>query len=130
MPDRGLHYLHLSIDVNLLELVDQDHRWITVDWDIAGGDLHLQPLVRGIPKLLHDRAGLLAILIHVQIVTRERLQDLWRHSPNTFRSRQHGATDCGLTFGEDVDEGLAVEREGHGLAYLRIVERWRLPVYD
>src|SRR5437763_10025177 len=42
----------------------------------------------------------------------------------------HLAANVSLPFGEDIDKALAVEREGHGPAYLRTIKWRRIPVHD
>jgi len=49
---------------SMLELVDQDHGPITIDRDIASGDLHFQAIAGVIPELLHNEAGLILLLPH------------------------------------------------------------------
>ena len=60
-----------------------------------------------------------AILLHVGPVARHGREHLRRHAPDALGRRQHRAADIALPLGENVDEGLAVERERHGPPQVR-----------
>src|SRR5439155_23121313 len=71
-----------------------------------------------------------AALADVGAVAGQCLQYLVRHPPDALRRRLHGTTAIAMSLGENVDEALAVERQGHRPAYLWIVE-WRcITVHD
>src|SRR5439155_23337263 len=52
------------------------------------------------------------------------------HTPDALRWRLHGTSNIPLPLGKNIDEALAVEREGHRPAYLWTVERGRVAVHD
>ena len=54
---------------------------------------------------------------------------LRRHAPEPAGRRLHDAADIALPFGDDVDKGLAVERQRHRPPQIGIVER-RLVAVD
>src|SRR5262249_61490887 len=68
-PTGRIYRAELAIDIDLLELVDQDHRIVPEIGQIAGYDLDLQPLVAPIAQLFHQRASLGAVLLYVRIVS-------------------------------------------------------------
>ena len=51
---------------------------------------------RAIAERLHDPASFGAVLGYIGIVTRQALQDLWRHAPDAFRWWQHSCADIAL----------------------------------
>src|SRR5207244_12675382 len=65
-PVAGLDHLQLAVDVDVLDLIDQDHRGIAIDRDVAGRDLHGEPLVGTVAELLHELARLGAIRLNIR----------------------------------------------------------------
>src|SRR6516165_8017328 len=84
-----------------------------------------QPLIRAVAELFHDLPRLGAILFDIGAVAGQGLQYLPRHAPGAVGRRQHIAADRPFPLVEDVEKGLAIERQAHGPAQLRVVERWR-----
>ena len=75
----GLDRLELAVDINLLQLVDQDDAGIAIDRQVARRHLDLEPLAWPVAQLLHQRAALLAVLLHVAAIARELPQELVWH---------------------------------------------------
>ena len=73
--------LELAVDMDVFQLVDQDDRRIPVARRITRRHLYLEPVIGSVAELLHDRAGLGAVLRHVGAIARQRLQDIRRHAP-------------------------------------------------
>ena len=65
VPDAGVDHLEFTIDVNFLELVDQDHRRIAVDRNVARGHLDFERLGLAVAQALHDIARFCAALFNV-----------------------------------------------------------------
>ena len=130
VPVARFHHLELAVDINVLELIDQDNRGIAIDRDVSRRDLEREPFVGAVAELLHELAGLRAVRLEVWPVTRDGLEHVRRHPPHSLGRRQHGGADIVLAFGENVDEGLAVERKRHGLAQIGVVERRLVAVDD
>ena len=94
-------------------------------------DLERQPLVGPVAQLLHDARGPRSrFFSHVRPVARHGVQHLLRHAPHAVLGRLHGAADIGVALVQDVDEGLAVERQHDGPPEVGIVERRRIAVDD
>ena len=83
-PDRGVDGIELTIDIDFPQLADQDHSGVAILGGIPCRDRDRQPLVGPAAQSFHDGSGLLAVLLHVGIVTRQGLEDLARHSPDPF----------------------------------------------
>ena len=130
VPVARFHHLELAVDINVLELIDQDNRGITIDRDVSRRDLEREPFVGPVAELLHELAGLRAVRLDVWPVTRDGLEHVGRHPPHPLGRRQQGGADIVLAFGENVDEGLAVERKRHGLAQIGVVERRLVAIDD
>ena len=107
-PVGGLDGIERAVDIDVFELIDQDDRGIAKDRNVSRRDRQLQPVVRPVADRLHDPAGFGAVLAHVGIVTRHRLQQLRRHAPNPGRRRLHRPADIALPLGENVDKGFPV----------------------
>ena len=78
---RGVDQLELAIEIDLLQLVDQDHRRVAIHWQVARRDLDRQPMVRPVAEFFHDLAGFRAVLLHIGIVAGQCLQEVQRHPP-------------------------------------------------
>src|SRR5260370_25874856 len=130
-PLRGLDDVDVGVDPDLLELAGEDDRRVLVERDAAGRDLERQALVGTVAQLPHDRASLLAVLLHVGAVAWHGLIDLLAQAPYALRGRLHGAAELGIALVDDVDEGLAVEGELQRLAQVWVVEAGGVPIeYD
>ena len=116
--------------INLLQLVDQDHRGVAVGGEVAGRDRHREMLVGPVAELFHQCAGLGAALLHVGMIARKSLQHLRRHAPESARRGLHNRADVALALCQDVDERLAVERERHCPPQIGIVEGRQIAVDD
>src|SRR5436190_6317762 len=130
VPYRGVHHVKFGIDIDLLELVDKDHRGIAIDRDVAGRDLELEGLLRAVSQLVHDRARLGDVLLDICAIAWQRPQHVRGHAPGALRRRLHGAADAELALAEDVIEALAIDRERQSAPQLRVIERRRLPVHE
>src|SRR5205823_8209720 len=108
VPQAGPDHFELAVDVDVLELVDQDHRGIAIDRDVARRYFDFEPLVRPVTELFHDGSGVRAVLVHVGAVTGDRAQNFLRHAPDPGRRRQHRAADIRFALVQDIHEGLAV----------------------
>src|SRR5271165_5009715 len=62
VPVGSVDRFELAVDVNLLQLVDQDHRRITVEGGVPRRHLDLEPVVRSVAELLHDVASFGSVL--------------------------------------------------------------------
>jgi hypothetical protein len=60
-PVRGVDRFELAVDLHLLQLVDQDHRWVPQVWEVAHRHLDLEPVIRPVTELMHDLAGVRAV---------------------------------------------------------------------
>src|SRR6516162_2421281 len=100
----GFDRVELSLDINLLQLVDQDDGRIPGTREITRQNLYFQPAIRPVTELLHDPAGLGAAPAYVGIVTRQTLQRLWRHAPEAVGRRLQHAADLALSLAEDMNE--------------------------
>src|SRR5262249_9206457 len=109
-PDRGVDGVELTIDIDLPQLADQDHSGIAILWGVSCRDRDRQPLVRPVAKPIHDGPGLLAVFLHVRIVTRQGLEDFGRHSPYAFGWWEHDSTDLSLPLAQDLDRRFAIQR--------------------
>src|SRR4029077_16589617 len=111
-------------------LVKEDYRRVAERRDVAGRYFHGQALAGSVAEPPHDFLSFLTVLGHIGAITGQRVQDLGWHAPHTFRWRQHDAPDIALSFGDDVDEGLAVEAQRHRPAQVRVIEGCRIRVDD
>ena len=102
---------------------DQEHCGIAPARDVAGREFRLQPLIGSVAELFHNLTRLCAVLRNIGIVAGQCLEHVLRHSPDTFRRRQHDPTNVALAVGNDVDEGLAVEAQCHCPPQIGVVER-------
>ena len=67
----GVDGFELDVDVDLLQLVDQDHGGIAVGGDVAGSEGNREPFSRPVAELPHDLARLVAVLGNVGIIARQ-----------------------------------------------------------
>ena len=123
VPDRGVDRLELGLDADLLQLVDQDHRRVAVDRDVARRDLDLERLARAVAQLLHDLARLGAVLVDVGRMAVQAGQHVLGHAPHALRRRQHGGTIEVMALAQDFAEHIVVERQHQRVAQLGTVER-------
>ena len=77
----GVDRLELAVDVDLLQLVDQDHRRISVVRNIARRHFDLEVVIEAIAERLHNLSGFCAVLPHVGIVAGQCIEHLGRHAP-------------------------------------------------
>src|SRR5215469_6118058 len=80
-PVGGVNRFELAVDVDLLQLVDQDHCRVPQIWQVAHRYRNLEPVIGSITELLHDLAGFCAVFLDVGTVARQRVQDVSRHAP-------------------------------------------------
>src|SRR5215472_7851165 len=80
-PAAALNRFQLAINVHLLQLVDQDHRRIAKDRDVARRYLNVQRLTGPVTELLHDAAGFPAVFLDIGTIAGESAQDFRGHSP-------------------------------------------------
>src|SRR5215813_13497701 len=126
---RRIDLIELAVDIDVLQLVDQQHRRVAIQLDVAGRHFDVEVFVRAVAELLHDPAAVGAVFLDVGVVARQSLHLVGRHTPKAVRRRLQHSADLALALGDRVDKGLAVNAEGHGTPELRIVER-RLLVID
>ena len=69
-PLRGFDHVELAVDIDLLQVVDQDHRLVAVGRDVAGRDLDPERFVGAVAQLAHDLAALGARLFMVGAIAR------------------------------------------------------------
>src|ERR1700730_15231395 len=86
-PLDGVDGFELDVDVDLLQLVDQDHGGIAVGGDVAGSEGNREAFGGPVAELPHDLASLGAVLGNIGIIARQRLQHLRRHAPHPFGRR-------------------------------------------
>ncbi len=110
IPLRRIDRVERAVDVDVLQLIDQDHRRITIGRDVARRHGDGQPFVGPIAEPLHDLLCLGAVFRDVGIISRQRRQHVRRHAPHAVGRRLHRGAHLALTFADDVDESLAVER--------------------
>src|ERR1700730_7374896 len=60
-PVCGVDCFELAVDVDLLQLVDQDHRRIPQVWEVAHRHLDLEPVIGPITELMHGLASVRAV---------------------------------------------------------------------
>src|SRR5438552_7660883 len=53
-PVRGVDRFELAVDVDLLQLVEQDHRWIPQERQVAHRDFYLEPVSGPVTELAHQ----------------------------------------------------------------------------
>jgi hypothetical protein len=70
IPVRRVDYFELAVDVNLLQLIDQDHRRITVEGRVPRRHFDLEPVVGSLAERLHDPAGFRAVFLDIRPVAR------------------------------------------------------------
>src|SRR5215472_7653261 len=126
---RRIDLIQLAVDIDVLQLVDQQHRRVAIQLDVAGRHFDVEVFVRAVAELLHDPAAVGTVFLDVGVVARQSLHLVGRHTPKAVRRRLQHSADLALALGDRVDKGLAVNAEGHGTPELRIVER-RLLVID
>ncbi len=96
-PLRRVDRLELGIDIDLLQLVDQDHRRIAKWRDVAGRDRELRAVCRARSRALSMILRASARLLFTSVlVAGQRLQHFRRHAPDPLGGRQHGAADVAL----------------------------------
>src|SRR5262249_26359960 len=123
IPVDRVDFFELTVDVDLLQLVDEDDRRVAVLRDVARRDDDFEPIVGAVAWPLHNLAGFRAVLCDIGVVTGQAAQHFRRHSPDPFGRRQHRAADIGLALVDRVDEGLAVEAQCQCPPDIGITER-------
>src|SRR6516225_6114335 len=126
---RGIDLIELAVDIDVLQLVDQQHRGSAIGREIAGRYLDVEMFVGAVAELLHDPAAHRAVFLDVGVIARQFLHLVRRHAPKPVGWRLHHPADLALALGDRVDKGLAVDAQRHCAPELRIVER-RLLVID
>jgi len=91
------------IDVNLLQMVDQDHRRIAIGRDIARRYRNRDALVRTVAELLHDRSRLGAVLCHVGVIAGSVLSTSGGML-QTLPGPAAWSRQCRPALGDDVDK--------------------------
>src|SRR6516162_2208451 len=109
IPLRRVDRVEGRVDIDLLQLVDQQYRRVAIGRGVARGHGRRERLVRPIAQPLHDDARLLAVFGGIGAVSRQRLQDLRRHTPAPGRRRHHRPANGTLPVAENVDKGAAIE---------------------
>src|SRR5215469_4927390 len=120
---RRIDLIELAVDIDVLQLVDQQHRGIAIEREIAGRYLDVEMFVGTVAELLHDLAALGAVFLDVGIIARQFLHLVRRHAPKPVGWRLQHRADLALALGDRVDKSLAVDAEGHSAPELRIVKR-------
>src|SRR5437764_3824463 len=106
VPARRIEDIRFANDVDLLELIDQDHRGIPVGRKIAGLNLDRQRLCIAVAELLHDRLRLSDVLFAIAAISRELRHSIRRHPPFADRLGQHCPAEQSLPFHQDGIERL------------------------
>jgi len=101
------------VDVDLLQLIDEDHRRVAVLRDVARGDLDRETVVRAVAVLFHQRAGLGAVLCDIGAIARQLGQTVGRQAPLPGGRRLHRAVDSGRYPRRGLEERLAIDRQLH-----------------
>ena len=110
-------------DVDLLQLIGQDHSGIAIGRQIPGLDLDLQRLCVAVAELLHDGLRLGDVLFGVGTIAGQRRHHFRRHAPLALGLGQHRPAHPRQALHQDGIEGLAVQRQRHRLSNVRVVER-------
>src|SRR5262249_3606234 len=121
--------IELTVDIDLLQLVDQQHRRIAVDWQVARGQLDPQAIVRTVAEFRHYLRALGSPLRDVSVIPRHLPQHLQGHAREATGWRLEDAANLALALAQDLDERFAVDRQCHRTPQLEIVER-RLVAVD
>src|SRR5882672_1331469 len=87
----------LAIDVDLLQLVDQDHRRVAQIWEVARRYLDLEAVISAVAELLHEPAGVRAVFLHIGVIARQGLQEIRRHAPQSCRWGLNDPADVALS---------------------------------
>src|SRR5207237_1992931 len=111
IPLGGVERFELGVEINLFQLIHQDHRRVPIAGDIARRHRDTQTFVGSVAELFHDRAGLRAVRLDIRVISGQRLQHVGRHSPEPARRRLHRHTDLTLARVHYVDKRLAVEAQ-------------------
>src|SRR5215472_16602260 len=77
----GVDRLELTIDIDLLQLIDQNDRRVAVVRDITDGYFNLEMVIWAIAVRVHDLPGLRSVLLHVGIIARQLVEHFRRHAP-------------------------------------------------
>src|SRR5437763_4383787 len=78
VPLGGVERVEHPVYIDLLQLVDQDHRRVAIGRDVAGRYGDRETLVRPVAGLLHDRARLGAVLRDVGAIAGQFLEHFFR----------------------------------------------------
>src|SRR5439155_13427938 len=113
-----------TIDPNIPYLIGHNRRRIAKIRQVASHDLDVKVVVWTIAEGAHDVLRLGAALFHIGIIAGKLLHHFLWHRPLAFRGRQQGGADVALTIPQDIDNGLAVERQRDCPTKFRIVEWW------
>jgi len=105
-PVGGFDGIELTVDIDLLHQVDQDHSRVRVLSDVARRHLDREPLVgpqsRDFPSICGPRRGWPA---HPDR-NPAGLENFGRRAPQPAGRRQHRPADVSLALGENLDEAL------------------------
>src|SRR5580700_4467960 len=81
IPLRRIERFELAVDIDLLQLVEQDHRRIAVGRDVARRHRDLQMAVGPVAELFHNLARLGAALGDIGSIAGQRIEHLLGHAP-------------------------------------------------
>src|SRR5260370_1298130 len=91
----GVDGFEFAVDVDRLQLIDQYHRRITEDREVARRHRDLQLPVGAVAELLHDLSTLCTVLLHIGPIAGKLLHHIWRqtHHPPTCALQSPPVTD-------------------------------------
>src|SRR5260370_17179607 len=73
-PVRGVDRFELAVNVDLLQLIDQDHCRVAQVWEVAHRHLDLEPVIGPIPELMQYLAGVRAVSLNIGTLPRHPFQ--------------------------------------------------------
>ena len=130
VPLRRVDRVQRAVDIDILQLIDQDDGGIAVRGNVARRHGDRQALIGPVAELFHNVLRLCAVLCDIGVVARQAAQHLRRHAPDAVGRRLHRRADLALAFADDVDKGLAVERQHDRAPHVGIVERRHGAIHD
>src|SRR5215475_4889461 len=112
------------IDVDLLQLIDQQHRRVAIHRPVTRCHLDREAVVRAVAELLHYLAGLFPAPGHVWVIARQFCHLVRRHTPQAAGWRLQHPADLPLSLAEGIDNRLTVDAQCHRSPQTRVAE-WR-----
>src|SRR5215471_6543530 len=128
-PDAAIDNLELTLDKDVLHLINEDHRRVAISGNVARGNLDFERPLLAVAEALHDTASLGLVLIDAA-VTRQARELIGRQAPAARRRWQHDGANDGLALREDGVEGWPIERQRHRKPEPGVIERRRRRVDD